>query len=172
MSTPYSRLRSTARSWWGDIQWSRTLAPGVLAVTTGGHGGILVDPSVFPLRPELRDGLDGYLARWTFTRTGEEAHRVVGFEEDCGWAALLDLHPELVGPAIRKGYLSDGSLGEGHIREHAASSARYSYPKLYGLDCLTCGHGPDRHKPACEGWQEHRPMARCECIAYIKRPVS
>lgn len=141
-SQSYSRLRGTARSWWGDIQRSRTLAPGVLSVSTGGHGGILVDPAVYPLHPALRDGLDGYIQRWTWQRTGDEAYRIVGFEEDCGWAPLLLAHPDLLRASIRKEYMA-GDMTEDTLRKHALCSAAHTYPAVLEALGINAEHTHD-----------------------------
>lgn len=100
----------------------------MLAVSTGGHGGILVDPEVFDLAHVLRDGADGYIERWAYTHSGEEAHRVVGFEEDCGWALLIAHHPELAAAGIERGYFAPMEPAElvEHARRSAASIEAYA----------------------------------------------
>lgn len=111
MKLERKHLTSAARSFWGGpLQTEATLVPGVLAVSTPGHGGIVVDPATFPLHPCLQDGRDGNIQRWTWSGTDDEAGRVVGFEEDCSWSYLIALHPELLAPAIRKHWLSEVTI--------------------------------------------------------------
>lgn len=105
-TTP-ARFRTVCRQLWGDPQSQRTLAPGVVAFSTGGHGGIIVSTELFALDPRLTGGLFGKPIEWTNTRTGETVLSMVPFEEDVDWAGLIYCHPELLAPAIKKGYLSD-----------------------------------------------------------------
>ena len=122
-ATP-SNMRTAARQLWGDVQKQRTLAPGVVAVDTAGHGGIIVDTFRFPLDPRIAEGLFTNPVRWTYSATGETAIEVVGFEEDADWAALIFCHPQLLQPAIRKGYLSDHVTPE-YVAERIAKDDYY-----------------------------------------------
>ena len=71
-------LKNTA-SPWGKIQTAEVIAPGIVSVTTAGHGGILLSPERFAKMPEkYRDTFAG--GRW--------------YEEDCDWAKVAVTFPE------------------------------------------------------------------------------
>ena len=98
---------------WGRADGVYNIAPGVIGVTTPGHGGILVDKSIFLLDIRLRYGL--------FT---PPYGTIVPFEEDLDEAALIHCHPELLARAIRAGYFAEGLTIE-RVTESVARSRLY-----------------------------------------------
>lgn len=103
LTTP-SKMRTACRILWGSPDKTISLAPGVKAYSTPGHGGIIVSTELFPLDERLRKGLFNAPIQWTYPSTGQVALEMVGFEEDCDVLALMYCHPELLEPAVRKGY--------------------------------------------------------------------
>ena len=84
-SNPYpSAPREGSNSPWGHVESVQTIAPGIVNVTTPGHGGIWVAPE---LRSHIRPELRAWAARWS----GSEAW----YEEDCCWAAVAVTWPGL-----------------------------------------------------------------------------
>jgi hypothetical protein len=120
-----ANFRTACRQLWGEAQTQKTLAPGVIAFDTAGHGGIIVDPAVFPLNPKLADGMWSKPIQWTFTSTGEVAVSLVPFEEDADITALLYHHPELIEPAVRKHYIGEG-FGPDYWAERVAQDDYYA----------------------------------------------
>lgn len=123
-TTP-SRIRTACRQLWGEPDKQYTLAPGVVAFSTPGHGGIIVSTELFELDPRLKNGLFSGPIEWT--RNGEVVLSLVGFEEDCDWGALIYLHPELALPAAQKGYFS---VGVEEILAYAKRTVEAYHPTL------------------------------------------
>ena len=76
---------------WGRAEGLETIAPGLISVWTGSHGGIWVSP-------HLREGIEGH-------------KRTAFYEEDCEWLKIHATYPSAFpdgcadhGPAVLKKY--------------------------------------------------------------------
>ena len=85
-------MKTTIQTPWGTAQTVRTLADGIVSVTTARHGGIRVSPERMELIPEdLRRGC----IEWS-DGTG-------WFEEDCMWSVVYDTFPECFSESAAEG---------------------------------------------------------------------
>ena len=70
---------------WGEIQTKQQLAPGVVNVTTAGHGGIIVDKRV----------ANNFLSKEA-KKEAKFINNLYHFEEDCDWAIFAFENPTIV----------------------------------------------------------------------------
>lgn len=68
---------------WGKAQQQKTVAPGVISVSTASHGGYLVNSDAAAKMPS---SLRAIGMRW---------HNWLAFEEDCDWCAVLLSFPQI-----------------------------------------------------------------------------
>ena len=71
---------------WGAIQTCRTIAPGIISVTTASHGGLHVAPDLLAKMPEAMRSTPYSRGGW--------------FEEDCDWALVAVSFPEAFGETL------------------------------------------------------------------------
>jgi hypothetical protein len=150
---------------WGDAQTIKTLAPGILLVSTASHGGLMLDSAALLDLPEhLRNAGETY-GDWRC------------FEEDCAcglvYEARIDLYREnkrqqlaswektlgepnppawaaQEGPACVERLRSAIAMSDADLLAPIAADNRRWFPEVFGLR-PNCGHCYGQHPPLPEG---------------------
>jgi hypothetical protein len=150
---------------WGDAQTIKTLAPGILLVSTASHGGLMLDSAaVLDLPEHLRTAGETY-GDWRC------------FEEDCAcglvYEARIDLYREhkrqqlatwektlrqpnlpayvtQEGPAYVERLRSALAMSDADLLAPIAADNRRWFPEVFGLR-PNCGHCYGQHPPLPEG---------------------
>ncbi|MFG1872109.1 DUF7007 domain-containing protein [Micromonospora arborensis] len=115
---------------WGPAQQEEKLAPGITEVSTAGHGGIHLIPTVNALVHRVWRERSGW------------------YEEDCDWAIVALTFPELF-PAQRAAYAHD-SAKRWHAKSYAVAMGVATPETVSVGDCPSCGKHYEWHG----GWKQ------------------
>jgi hypothetical protein len=84
--------RTMAKQSWGDVNRQRKILDGIWDFGCSGHGGYIVDINLFPKCEPWKDIVYFNYNKGTYYPSKQ--HFAI-FEEDCNWAILEYLYPEI-----------------------------------------------------------------------------
>ncbi|MCP4348658.1 MAG: hypothetical protein GY795_24535 [Desulfobacterales bacterium] len=138
-TSPRAMAARYARSLWGGpLDYQRKASDRAWAFATPGHGGLVVIPEPSDPRWPLVEAIDG-LDQWGIIDTtwqitdqygSTDPVRAVTGEEDCAWAIVILLFPEIADGLARKpgSWLHAGYDTAAKILTAARRSAERNFP--------------------------------------------
>lgn len=101
--------RRLASQMWGEVQGQQKVLDGIWWLTCSGHGGFILDTDLYPEFGEYKVIVTKHLnSNYYYSK---EQH-FAPFEEDCEYAKVIWLYPEVLDKFSRRYDLKDKTLEE------------------------------------------------------------
>lgn len=94
-----SVMRRMASHLWGEINYQEKVADGAYWFGCAGHGGYIVDVNKYP---KLKDMQERIYISYNSSKYRPNEQHFAPLEEDCNWALLEYLYPEIMEKVAEK----------------------------------------------------------------------
>lgn len=110
--------RRLASQTWGEVQTQKKVAEGIWTYHTAGHGGYVVDTDIYPTLADHNETV--YVRSDSNSYYPHEQH-FAAFEEDCEFAKVEWLYPQILEKVIKQYTLKEGVTKEVWLKQRLTS---------------------------------------------------